>query len=207
MKRRTIQLIALAGALASGLPAAAQESGQPAEGEPANMLTPFGMAFTVGGGVSDFVRDQIRDFTQTGGGWEARYVLGTRTHLGAEAAYTASLNGLDTLGVDDNAMLMSNGGEAMLRANILTGAWQPYLLAGVGWRHYNVVNTDTNTSDVSETDDAMTIPMAVGVSYRYSRIVGDLRAAYRPSFFDDISAVAAQPLDSAALSLNIGFEF
>lgn len=172
-----------------------------------DLLTPYGMSFTVGGSFSDFVRPAVNDFTEPGGGWEARYVIGTRKHIAGEAAYTASLNGLEALGMDENALLLGNGGEVALRANITTSALQPYVIAGVGWRHYDVTNTDKNTSDVADTDDAMTIPVNVGISYRYERFVSDLRATYRPSFFDDISATSNIPLDSASVGLNVGFEF
>jgi opacity protein-like surface antigen len=172
-----------------------------------DLVTDYGMAVTVGGAYSNYVRKAAQDFTQPGGGWEARYVVGTRSHIAGEAAYTATLNGLDTLGVEKNAMLLGNGAEALLRANMFTDDWQPYLVAGVGWRHYNVANTQTNTSDVAENADAMTLPIIAGVSYRYQKVMADLRATYRPSFFDDIAASDDVTLDSASVGLNVGFEF
>jgi hypothetical protein len=165
------------------------------------------MTFTVGGTYSDFARTDAQDFTTPGAGWEARYVFGTRTHLAGEAAYAAALNGLDTLGVEDNALLMANGAEASLRANMLTGELQPYLAAGFGWRHYEVVNTDTNTSDVANADDGVVVPMAVGLSYRYERAVADVRAMYRPAFLDDIVAQDNTALDTFSAGVNLGFEF
>ena len=74
-------------------------------------------------------------------------------------------------------------------------------------RHYNVVNTDVNTSAIDDTADAMVVPLAAGISYRVERMVMDLRATYRPSFLDDISATQSAPLDSGSAAFNIGFEF
>jgi hypothetical protein len=206
MKRHliTICIVALSFVVANVASAQEQERKKP------RLLTPAGMGLSIGGSFSDFVQNDIRDFTTPGGGIEARYVFGTRSYIAGEAAYIGTLNGLEGLGnaVEDNALLMSNGVEGALRVNFLTEEWQPYALAGLGWRHYNVVNTDVNTSDVRDEDDAMTIPVGLGVAYRYQNIFADLRAMYKPSVFDDItiSAQDAQ-LDTASASLNIGFEF
>jgi hypothetical protein len=203
MKRRLINLAALVAGLFLPTAAFAQALDE------SELVTPVGMAFTVGGAYSNFTDNEARDFTQPGGGWEARYVIGTRTVLGAEAAYTASANPVDALGVDDGAVLLGNGAEASVRANLTTDtAAQPFVLAGLGWRHYNIVNTDTNTSDIADADDAMTIPLTAGVAYRYDRFLGDIRAMYRPSLFDDIIAGDREAsLDSASVNLNVGFEF
>lgn len=203
MKRLTVPLTVLLGTLAIPTIADAQYYDYDSD----NRYDPYDMAFTVGGSFSDYLREEARSFTSPGGGWEARAVFGTRSYLGAEAAYVASLNGMTALGVDDNARLMSNGAEGLARVNFTTSAWQPYVLAGLGWRHYNVVNTDVNTSSIDDTADAMVIPVALGISYRVQRMVMDLRGTYRPSFLDDISAAQSAPLDSASAAFNVGFEF
>lgn len=201
--KRTLGIIALAAGTLVAASATAQES------EP-NLIQPFGMGVSVGGGVNGFIDEDVRDFTTTGGSWEARYIIGTRERLAAEGAYIGTANSLDTLGVEDSAMLMSNGIEGVLRVNILTQAWQPYVLAGVGWKHYNVVQTDTNTSDIEDQVDSMTVPMGLGLAYRFSNLFADLRATYKPSFFDDITKSGDSNdalLSTAAAQLNIGFEF
>jgi hypothetical protein len=206
MKRELLALsLLIIGLLAAG-PAFAQEEED--TGPETRPDVPRGMGFIVGGGFSDFVNENARDFTGAGGGFDARYVLGTRSHIAGEAAYIGTLNTLDTLGVDEDALLLSNGLEGALRVNLSTMAWQPYVTAGIGWKRYNVTNTDTNTSDLSGTDDAMIVPIGVGLSYRVSRVIADVRGSYKPSFFDEISATdTAARLDTISATLNIGFEF
>ena len=201
MKRHLVPFAALLGGWLLATPAIAMPLDED------ELVEPYGMAFTVGGSFSDFVREHAQNFTQPGGGWEARYTVGTRTYLAGEAAYTASANQLDTLGLAQDAVLLGNGVEASLRANLTTTQVQPYLLAGIGWRHYEVTNTNRNTSDVAGDDDAMTLPVTAGVAYKYERFIGDLRANYRPSFFDDILAGDDVALDSASVGMNLGFEF
>jgi hypothetical protein len=203
MKRHLITLCLLASGLLVADAASAQQ-----EDSQAGLLTPQGMGLSIGGAFSDFVQTGVRDFTTPGGGIEARYVFGTRSYIAGEAAYIGTLNGLNPLGVDDNALLMSNGVEGAVRVNFLTGEWQPYALAGLGWKHYNVVNTDTNTSDVRDEDDAMTIPVGLGIAYRYRNLFADLRGMFKPSVFDDIVVTDDDSrLDTASASLNVGFEF
>ena len=174
-----------------------------------DLVTPIGMGLSVGGGVAEYL-GEADVFTDPGGTWEARYLVGTRTIIGGELAYLGTANSLQTLGVDDNAVLMSNGAEGALRVNFLTDAWQPYVLGGVGWKHFNVVNTDTNTSDIRDSDDALTVPLGAGIAYRYSNVFADLRGMYRPAFLADITRGQGNDdtgLDTIGGSLNVGFEF
>lgn len=177
------------------------------DAEPA-LLTPVGMGLSVGGGVTDYL-GEAGDFTTPGGNWEARYILGTRTVIGGELAYLGTANGLNTLGVEDNAVLMSNGGEGALRVNFRTEELQPYVLGGLGWKHFNVVNTDVNTSDIRDSDDALTVPLGLGFAYRYNNAFADLRGMYRPAFLADITTSGSDDtnLDTLTGSLNVGFEF
>ena len=112
------------------------------------LMSTYGVAGEIGGGVTRFIDTKATDPTGTGGDWTARLIFGTRTHVGGELAYVGAALPMNTLGVDDNAILMSNGVQANLRLNLFTGAWQPYAAAGLGWRHYNVVNTANNNSEV-----------------------------------------------------------
>jgi hypothetical protein len=128
----------------------------------------------------------MRDFATVGGAWDARVVYGTRTLVAIEAAYTGGAVGVDALGLDDNAALISTGAEVLARVNFLQKEWQPYVVAGLGWRHYSIVNTDRNTSSVGEDEDLGEIPMGAGVSYRYQGLVVDGRALFRAAFNDDM---------------------
>jgi len=174
-----------------------------------NLVTPMGMGFAAGGGVNGYL-GEADDFTGAGGNWEARLIVGTRTVFGGELAYHGTANSLNTLGVDADAVLVSNGAEGAVRLNILTDEIQPYILGGVGWKHFNVANTEANTSDIRNDDDALTIPLGAGLAYRVNNIYVDARGMYRPAFLADITRdgdTDDTDLSTLSGSLNIGFEF
>lgn len=148
----------------------------------------YGASLSVGGGVMGFTDDAMRDFANVGGGWDARFVLGTRTDVAIEAAYTGGAVSVDALGLDDNAALISSGAEVLARVNFLKKEWQPYIVAGLGWRHYSIVNSDQNTSSVQEGEDLGEVPLGAGVSYRYRGLVVDGRGLLRAAFKDDMIA-------------------
>ena len=50
------------------------------------LLLPMGMSAQIGGGVFGFVDPDAVDATDPGGSWTARLLLGTRSHIAAEAA-------------------------------------------------------------------------------------------------------------------------
>lgn len=174
-----------------------------------------GLGIAAGGGVMDFVGSDLRGVTDTGGKWDARLVFGTRSPVAVEAAYIGSAQNIDTLGVEDSAILLSNGASAALRVNILKDLpVQPYVSAGAGWRRFSVTNTDTNTSDLNDTDDIFEVPVAAGVAYRMGGFIADVRFAYRAAFADDLLRNAAVDpgdigagLDNWDASLTLGVEF
>ena len=132
-------------------------------------------------------------------------IVGTRSHIGAEAAYTGTAQNLDTLGVSDRATLMSNGLEAMARLNVLTGAWQPYAIAGYSWRHYRVANSAVNTSSVAESDNVSAIPVGVGLAWPFSHLVTDLRVTFQGAFGREL--IPNANLSTVAANAKVGFEF
>lgn len=179
-----------------------------------SMPRPLGMSLAVGGGVTAFADDEMRELVDLAGSWEARLTLGTRQRIAVEASYLGSVQTIDSLGgLDQDAMLLSNGVGGALRLNLLTDRFQPYVLAGAAWRRYQVVNSDINTSSVNDQDDVLETPFGVGFSYRYEPLIVNLRAVYRRVFYDDLiqPAVAAgqeEPdLHTWTGNLMAGFEF
>jgi hypothetical protein len=171
----------------------------------------YGASMSVGGGVVGFVDNAMRDFANVGGAWDARLVFGTRTNVAVEAAYTGGAVGIDALGLDSNAALISTGAEVLGRVNLLTHEWQPYAVAGVGWRHYSIVNTDRNTSSVQDAEDLGEIPLGAGLAYRYQGLVVDGRGLFRVAFNDDMidrSATTEKAnLHTWQAQLTAGYEF
>ena len=181
-----------------------------AEEEP-GLLTPMGIGITVGGGVLGFTDGDFNDFVDTGGGWEGRVAVGTRTLLGFEAAYVGTANDIDTFGVEDDAILLSNGAEAALRLNLATTPLKPYILAGAGWKHYEVENTDVNTSNLQDADDVFEFPLGAGLNYSYRRFIADVRGTFRPAVDSEMlrSDIANEEneLHTWKAGANVGFEF
>lgn len=205
MRFKAIFIAAVFAAAVGPQTASAQEDHRP------NLIVPSGMSASIGGGVMGFTDDTMTDFTSAGGAWEARFIFGTREYLGLEAAYSGTAIGVDAIGLDSNAVLVSTGLEALARANLLKGDVQPYAVAGVGWRRYDLTNADFNNSSVTEEDNVFEVPLGVGVAYRYKGLVLDARGLFRVALEEDLIATAAGQ-DSAKLhtieaSARIGWEF
>ena len=168
-------------------------------------MTPYGISVTGGGGVTGFLRSEARDYTSTGGNWNARVALGTRYIVAAELGYVGSAQSVNALGLDSDANLMSNGAEVAARLNILPGAVQPYLLAGAGFTHYRIVGEDFNNSNLENSDNVAHFPLAAGLALRYRGFVADARGTVRP-VADDTLLAGAQ-MHTWGVNLNAGVEF
>jgi len=197
-------------ALCAGLFLALMAAPVSAEGEK-TLLHPWGMSVSAGGGVTDFAGEELRDMTGPGGAWDARFTFGTRQYLGIEAAYLGTAQSIDAIGMEENAVLVSNGAEAAVRVSPLRGSLQPYVFAGAAWKRYDLANTDTNTSDVSDQDDVLEVPMGIGIGYRVAGLIFDARAAYRLAVDEDLVPASdgdgASELDNLNVAAHVGIEF
>jgi hypothetical protein len=174
------------------------------------LSTRMGMSAMVGAGVVGFTEPDIIDMTSPGGSWTCRILFGTRTFIGAEAAYVGSAQEIDALKLDNRAMLVSNGLEGALRLHIATEDWQPYFFLGAAWKKYSVVNADYNTSSVKDSDNIAEVPFGVGFAYRFEGFVLDARLAIRPAFDSDLVRSTdgnELTLTSWDTSLRLGWEF
>src|SRR5262249_26803344 len=140
----------------------------------------IGGGFMVGGGFEDFTNSNLRSMTGAGGSWTARAVAGTRQYIGAEAAYIGAARSVEALGVSTNALLVSNGLEGNLRANLpivmrRAQLLEPFGFVGLGWQHYQVTNTNVNTSDLAGKDNVMAVPVGAGLEYAIGRFMADAR--------------------------------
>ena len=178
-----------------------------------DVLAPLGVSVTVGGGVGGFTDSMMRDMTGVAGGWGVRVTVGSHTLVGFEAAYMGGLQSIDSLGLDDNAQLLSSAVEADLRLNVLRPfsdfVLQPYLFMGGAWKRYDLERVDTNVSDVRSRDDVVEIPMGIGIGCEIQRFVFDLRGAYRPAWDADLMPGADEGtgLASWSAALHIGYDF
>lgn len=177
----------------------------------------IGIQVSVGGGATGFIDGDARDFTDPGGAWEARVAIGTRYPLAIEAAYIGGAQDVEALGLDEDAIMLSNGAEASARLNVLGGQFpvQPYVLAGAAWKRYDLTNTQFNTSSLNGEENVVEIPVGAGIGFKAGPVRIDARGTYRPAFYDDLVRVDAGPgdvdpgadLDSWRGTLSGGFEF
>jgi hypothetical protein len=183
------------------------------------MFSAYGVSLSAGGGVSGFTSSTAREATKDGGGWDVRATIGTRLPLAAEVSYLGSAQRINALGLDNNAVLVGNGVQGDLRLNLVSGMpLQPFIYAGAAWRRYDLTNTNTNTSDVSGTDNVVEFPMGVGLAYHYRGFILDARGEFRPATNNDLMPSLNNSDDtigndsSAALhrygvNANVGYEF
>jgi hypothetical protein len=169
------------------------------------LLLPFGLSVSIGGGFAAFIQEAPREVAGTAGAWEARLAIGTRAPFALELAYLGSVQTVDALGLESDALLIGQGAEVALRMNLFDRAWQPYVLAGGAWRRYRVI-ADANTSDIANADDVVELPLGFGTCFRYEGFLVDGRAVYRTAFGDDLFATRGD-LDTLGASLTLGREF
>ena len=168
----------------------------------------LGTGLLVGGGFEDFTNDNLRGMTGGAGTWNARAIAGTRQFVGVEAAYVGAARGVDALGVQSNAVLVSNGVEGALRLNVPVvmrsrQLLEPFGFVGVGWSHYQVTNTNTNTSDLAADDDIMSLPMGGGLEYAIGRFMADARFTYRATYYNDLMRTGGN-LNNWGVSTQVG---
>jgi hypothetical protein len=170
----------------------------------------LGAAVLLGGGVESFSRANARSVTSPGGFWSARLMWGTRHLVGAEAAYVGSAQSLNALGMSDNAWLVSNGLEGLLRLNlpVVRGAmlFEPFVLGGVGWSLYEVART-TSTADVAANDSILAVPFGGGFAFGYHAFMVDARFTYRATFFNDLFRTTDAALDNWSMGALVGIQF
>lgn len=177
-----------------------------------NWIKSVGLGFSAGGGVDDFASDTMRATTGVGGGWNVRATLGTKTFLALEGSYIGSAQNINALGLDNDALLVGNGIQAAGRLNLLTDfPVQPFVYAGVAWRHYDIVDSNINTSDIADDDDVVEFPGGVGVSGYLFGMMADVRGEYRIASEEDLAPSrnnsGEATMDRWAVTGSLGFAY
>ncbi|MBL8956376.1 MAG: hypothetical protein JNK82_36720, partial [Myxococcaceae bacterium] len=119
-------------------------------------------------------------------------------------AYVGSVQGVSAAGVSRGALLTGNGAEGAFRLNVLTGTWQPYATAGLGFTYYTLGDAVLSAPGLQSSGTVATFPLAVGLAWRVHGLVLDTRLAFQP-------ATSAGLLGRANLSTwnanaRVGFE-
>jgi hypothetical protein len=170
---------------------------------------PTGFGLQLGGGVTQFESEAVRDLVNVGGGWDARLTYGMRSVLGMEAAYVGSAQTLSASNFPSDSYLLGNGGELALRLNLpvegVTWSLVPFVLLGVGWNHYQAIDLGESTL-MHDSDDVLTIPVGAGLSIAYSGLILDARLTHRQTLDDELFVNAAG-MHAWTAGIHIGREF
>lgn len=177
-----------------------------------DLRTGFGVGAMVGGGLMNFLNDDVRDFVDVGGAWNARLIFGTRSMLAAELEYNGSAQDVEALGLDTDAVLLGSGATASARMNLTDEARiQPFFLAGFGWQNYTIVNEDFNESNMRDDDNLYQIPLGVGLDYRQGGFLADLRGKVSILGDNDLIVPTDRTDDTElhnwSVNLSLGWEF
>ena len=110
---------------------------------------------------------------------------------------------------------MGNGAELAVRVNLPIEQErlliEPFLFGGVGWTYYQVVNQDSNSSNIKDHANALSIPFGAGVSAAYNHFIVDARFTYRPVFDDKLVPLTSgdrdhEDLQNWSAGLTLGYE-
>ena len=185
---------------------------QPAHEGP---MSRIGMQVLLGGGATSYWDKGTRAITNVGGAWDARLAIGTRSYISGEVAYIGSAQNLTALGLQDNAILLSNGAEGDVRVNFTKGKIQPYVFGGVGYLNYQVRNTNVTNAAINDNDNVLEVPFGIGLSVRpYRSFLLDVRGTGRATYFDNLfsnfqtaSGFQGTGLNSWTAGAHLGWEF
>lgn len=145
----------------------------------------------VGAGVNNFTVG-LDDVTDPGAAWDVRAIFAPKNFLGMEAAYFGALNELSG---SDDVSLLTNGGEALIRANLGgdAGDVQPYVAAGLGIASQDIVSRDDASDSISSEDykdsTDLLVPAAAGLDiYLADTVTIGARLGYKFYFDDEVKA-------------------
>lgn len=185
-----------------------------------NVVTPTehydsaGASLQIGGGVSSFTAPDTLSATGVGGYWDARLVLGVRSPIGLEMGYVGTAYDINAFGLDSTALLVGHGAEAALRINIPVVNGEtlvaPFFFGGIGWNHYNIVNTQFRNGNAHAQEDVMTWPVGAGMVFAYRHFLFDARFTYRFSEGSELIRTGmgdAMSLNHWTAGAHIGYLF
>jgi hypothetical protein len=202
MRKRLSQLILFVAALAGAPSLAAAQAPAGVETQVTRergLLTPYGEYFLLGGGVTNYFDNALKDRVDTGGTWDLRLGLGSRSFIGGEIAYVGSAREANDLGRN----LVTNGAEGVLRLQYPYDTGRvvvtPFTFGGAGWTHFEV-NGPRGGARLQDTDDVFVVPVGGGLTLAYDHVLLDTRFTYRQTFDENL----IQAADGTAAGLNNG---
>ena len=174
---------------------------------PRRTFSPDNWSLTLGGGVANFARERISDSNSAvAGTWDFRYLYGTRTIVGVEAAYEGTEAGsgpVATNGSVETHQLSGNFRLNMTRARI-----QPFVTAGAGWANLRRSLPATTTgAEPGNSTNSFVAPFGAGIAgYIGKHGVVDVRGSYDLVTNKDFTNTGARP-DIWSAELRAGYAF
>jgi hypothetical protein len=179
------------------------------------LATGIGVGLTLGGGISGFTDQTMRDnmSNTVNGLWDARLTIGTHTPLGIDIGYVGTAGTLQLPSGGTNGNLIGSAVEGDLRWNIFPHfAWDPYAFAGVGWQNYEVSGQAVAMPGLASSSNNIDFPMGVGMAFRDpSGWLVDVRGTFRAEPGSDLFYQANQGVHAStnqwAANAALGYEF
>ena len=182
------------------------------------MKSGFGVSTVLGGGVSGFTNETMRDSvtTDVSGLWDLRVTIGSHTPIGFDITYVGTASNIDALIGAQSGTLVGTSTEGAVRYNILPHhTWNPYAFIGIGWQRYDITGGTFTLSDsgMNESDNTFVVPCGVGLSYRNPNgLVVDLHGTFRSIKNSELVLETAggedyAPMDTWAATGAVGYEF
>jgi hypothetical protein len=169
----------------------------------------FGAAVLLGGGVDNLVNNDLDDLTGLGAGWSLRLVSGTREPVAAELSYVGDARDIAGPGITTDDYVLRNGFEGSLRLQIPivlgSGLLEPFVLGGLGWSRYTLVNESASVTFMKRSDDQMVVPLGIGLAAGYRGFMFDARFTYRLAMADDL--FGTQDMAGWSAGASLGAEF
>ncbi len=208
MHAASSKFVLAVGLLLAAAPAIGSAQGWRGAGS-SDLLTPYGEYILLGGGVTDFTEDAVKDRFDVGGAWDLRLGFGSRFYVGGELAYVGSAARGSGAGAGSD--LLTNGAEAVLRLQYPydAGGWlvEPFAFGGIGWSHLSIRDAPPGLKD---SDDVGVVPFGAGITVGRGHLLLDARFTYRTSFDEDIAFApnqAAASLERWTVGASVGYEF
>jgi len=177
----------------------------------------IGVGLTLGGGVSGFTDQTMRDELSSGIGglWDFRVSIGTHVPLGFDVSYLGTAAPVTTVTGIDNGTLVGSTAEGALRWNMLPHyVIDPYIFAGIGYQRYDLTNVKLSQADsgMKDHDNLAEFPMGAGVSVRdpsgfMADVRGTIRAATSSDLVVDPRTGSNADLHAWEASAAVGYEF
>jgi hypothetical protein len=145
---------------------------------------------TAGAGFSDFTGSTLRNISDGGAEWDARFTVGARSIIAFEAGYVGTFNSLETTeGAGPSPQLVSHGVDGDVRINFVPWIVEPYIFAGAGYNHMSVRNAADDpaiAARFNQSDNQLLVPAGAGLAFNLGHFTLDARFTYRAIFNNDL---------------------